>query len=426
MMLDVRIESLVFGGRGVGRVDGKAVFVPATAPGDIVRCRVVRDKKRYAEADLVEILTQSPLRRNPPCPVAGECGGCQWQHLPYDCQRQWKETIFRETLVRQAGIEGDRVIVAAPDEWGYRSRVQFKCRMTEKGFVIGFYRPSSHYVVDVDRCPITDNRLNDLLPDIRRVVGESPFAAQVPQADLGIGHDGLRRILFHFIGSDIHGFMRWLNEPANIFDASLFVQCGRKETLLQVYGEMDLRIQVGEPALTLGYGPGGFAQVNLVQNTRLVADLLAAARLTGKERVLDLFCGMGNFSLPLARVAAKVVGVEDFAPSIEKAQENARKNNIHNVVFYARPAAGAAIALSGSDGFDLVVLDPPRTGAYEVVKELVTLDIQRILYVSCDPPSLARDLQPLIHHGYTLEWSRPVDLFPQTFHTESLTLLARK
>jgi len=291
---------------------------------------------------------------------------------------------------------------------------------------MGFYRAGTHYVVDMARCPITDDRLNDLLPVLRSLLGNSAFANLIPQIDLAVGDDGRRRVVIHFLGSEPGTFCDWLKQPARKIEASLFVQSGRKETLRQVYGEEDLHIQVAEPPLTLGYGPGGFAQINLDQNRCLVAEVLAAAGLTGRERVLDLFCGMGNFSLPLARQAASVTGVEDFEPSINKARQNARANGIDNVRFFARPAEGALQALSQEVPFDLVVLDPPRSGAYGVAKELSALQVPRILYISCDPSTLARDLQPLLHHGYALAWSRPFDLFPQTFHTESLTLLVKE
>jgi len=219
----------------------------------------------------------------------------------------------------------------------------------------------------------------------------------------------------------------YLQPLVEVLGYSLFFQSGRKETLTRIVGEDDLHIfPTLSPKLRLAYGPGGFAQVNLNQNRDLVAAVMAAMETIRPKRVLDLYCGMGNFSLPLAFIADEVVGIEDHAPSIHKAGQNALANNLTNLSFYAEPAEGAAARHAQAGPFDLVVLDPPRTGAYPVVRELAALRPRYILYISCDPPTLARDLVPLLHNGYELQWSQPFDLFPQTYHTESVTLLELK
>lgn len=420
------IDALAYGGSGVGRLDGKAVFVPLTAPGDRIRCRIVQDRKRYAEAETVELIVPAPQRRRPPCPVFGDCGGCQWQHLPYDEQRRWKERIFAETLQRQAKI-GDSALlplVPAPDEWGYRSRAQFKCRQTEAGFVMGFYRRGTHYVIDVESCPIVVPRLNDVLALFRQWLPDSPCPHLVPQVDMETDDEGRVRVTVHALGAETAALAEYLRPLAEQAGISLFMQSGRKETLVRVCGEEDLHIlPLGAGSLRLAYGAGGFAQVNLEQNRQLVREVCCAAALTGGERVLDLYCGMGNFSLPLALQGGEVVGVENYAPAIEQAERNARTNGLTHTRFHARPAEAAIREVAAAKAFDLVVLDPPRTGAYEVVQELVRMRPRRIIYVSCDPPTLARDLVPLRHGGYEVVSARPFDLFPQTYHTESVTVL---
>lgn len=427
-MIELTIDTLAYGGSGVGRHDGKAVFVPLTAPGDRVCCRLVREKKNFAEAELEEILQPAPQRRPAPCPVFGTCGGCQWQHLPYAEQGQWKERLLGEALRRQAGVAAPVILplVPAPDEWGYRSRVQFKCRQTAGGFVMGFYRRGSHYVVDVHDCPITDRRLNAVLRLFRTWLPASPAPSEIPQVDLETGSDGQVRAVVHYLGSAPQALADYLRPLAEAARLALFLQSGRKSSLLAVTGPAELVIEVDEPPLHLAYGAGGFAQVNLAQNRALVAAVVTAAALTGQERVLDLYCGMGNFSLPLARRAAAVIGVEDYAPAIEQARHNASRNAVTGALFHAAPAEGAAARFGASGPFDLVVLDPPRTGAYPAIKDLLQVGAPRILYISCDPATLARDLQPLLHGGYELCWSQPFDLFPQTFHLESLSLLQRR
>lgn len=421
------IDSLAYGGNGVGRLDGKAIFVPLTAPGDRIRFRIVQDRKRYAEAEMVELLEPAPQRRQPPCPVFGACGGCQWQHLPYAEQSRWKERIFAETLQRQAKIDASllRPLAPAPEEWGYRSRVQFKCRQTEAGFVMGFYRRGSHYVIDVATCPIASPRLNEALRLFRQWLPDSPCPDRIPQVDCETDDEGKLRVTVHVLDDKWDVLSDYLRPLAESTGLSLFIQAGRKETLMRVCGEEDLHIlPLATEGLRLAYGAGGFAQVNLAQNRHLVREVRSVAALTGKERVLDLFCGMGNLSLPLALQAKEVAGVENYAPAIERAGHNASSNGLDNARFYARPAEEALGEFAAGAPFDLVILDPPRTGAYAVMKDLLRLRPQRIVYVSCDPPTLARDLVPLLHGGYSVISSRPFDLFPQTCHTESVTVLA--
>ena len=425
MSTALSVDALAHGGSGIGRCHGKAVFIPLTAPGDRVRCRPLKEKKSYIEAELVEILEPSALRRTPPCPVFGECGGCQWQHLDYAGQLAWKQRSFADFLSRRCGVAEERLLpaVPAPAEWHYRSRVQFKCRQTRHGFVMGFYRRASHFVIDVEHCPIAAAPLNMLLKSFRCWLAEAPNADQIPQVDMELDDEGAIRVVVHFIGRDLDPLVRHLMEASAGHAFSLFVQRGRKQSLQKLRGDADLHIRPAD-GLRLAYGPGGFAQVNLEQNRALVAAVLESARSTGTDRVLDLYCGMGNLSLPLARAAGPVTGVEEFAPAIDKARENAAANKLGNLSFFAASAENA-FSIVGADPFDLVVLDPPRTGARGLIKDLLQAQPRRILYVSCDPATLARDLLPLLHGGYRVDRARPFDLFPQTFHTESLTVLER-
>jgi len=428
MTVELTIDSLAFGGSGVGRLDGKAVFVPLTAPGDRIRCRIVKDKGRWAEAELVELIVPAPHRIPPSCPVFGRCGGCQWQHLPYDEQARAKAAIFSDLLVRQAGATAEVVlpIVSAPRPFGYRSRAQFKCHNSPRGFVLGFFRRGSHYVEDIVTCPLVAPTLNELLPGLRAAISATTVAERVPQIDLALDDDGARRAVVHVLPGAEKTIAAALEPFAREVKLALFLQVGRKEGMLPVCGAAELTIQCDEPALRLGYGPGGFAQINLEQNRALVTAALSVAQLQGGERILDLFCGMGNFSLPLARRCREVIGVEDYAPSIAQARQNAAANGIANVRFLARPAAGTLTELSAVAPFDLVFLDPPREGAFDVCRELQAVRPSRILYVSCDPATLSRDLKPLLHNGYRLVSSQPFDFFPQTHHIESLTVLEQR
>ena len=428
MIVELHIDSLAFGGNGIGRRDGKAIFVPLTAPGDRIRCRIVRDKGRWAEAELIEILSPAPERIIPPCPVFGRCGGCQWQFLPYGKQAQWKERIYRDLLQRQAGVAPENIlpIVAAPAPYAYRSRVQFKCTDTPQGFTLGYFRRGSHVVVGISACPLLPTALNRLIPLLKSAIDSSGVAGQIPRIDAGIDDRGRVRLVVHVLEPVATAVAKLLQPLAMQEDFALFVQSrGKEGGLKHIGGEEDLIINCDTPPLALAYKAGGFSQINLEQNRTLVNAVLSAAELQGTERVLDLYCGMGNFSLPLARRCAEVVGVEDYAPSIAQAKINAKQNGLHNIRFHARPAAGALRAYGQAAPFDLVVLDPPREGAKDLCSELIDLCPPRILYISCDPATQARDLQTLLHHGYRCLSAQPFDFFPQTHHIESLAILAR-
>jgi 23S rRNA (uracil1939-C5)-methyltransferase len=422
--IELTIERLAHGGRGVGRHQGKAVFVSTTAPGDHVRCQIVLEKKRYAEAELLEVITPSSDRRQPPCPHFPECGGCQWQHLTYAAQLRSKQTIFSDALVRTAQVDSGliRPILPAEDEWHYRCRAQIKCRLSADGFVTGFYRSGTHRVVPFASCPVLDDTLNTLLPRVREGLESFSRSDRVPQCDVCVDDNGQVVLIIHLIEGSLDALITAL-APLAATGVTLYVQSGRKDTL-QVLSEghpQQIRPQ-DDGRLALEFPPGGFVQVNLAQNRRLVAAALDGCRLTGRERVLDLYCGIGNFSLPLARKARQVTGVEAFAPAIDAARRNAVSNRLDNLQFHAKPAE-RYVQTVPSGAFDVVLLDPPRAGAYAVAKDLVRLQPERIVYVSCDPATLARDLQPLLHGGYRLESAQPVDMFPQTSHIEGVAVL---
>lgn len=424
----IDIDSLAYGGSGVGRMDGKAVFVPFTAPGDRARINLVRQKKNYAEGELVDLLRPSEQRRPAACPVFGHCGGCQWQHLPYSDQMQWKAEIFAQTLQRQAGIDPALVQppVAAPDEWHYRSRVQFKCRQTKDGFVIGFYRRRSHFVIDVEHCPIASAGINRILSLLRRELPQLCEPDRIPQVDVSEGDDGALRIVLHYRGQEQGRIVHELASLSQKAGTSVFLQPGGNEDLRRISGPDHLVVvPQRHPELKLEYAASGFAQVNLEQNRKLVEAVTGALPFNGKERVLDLFCGMGNFSLPLAGHVREVVGVEESPASIACGRRNARDNSVGNVVFHGRPATGALADLDAGDPFDLVLLDPPRQGAWDVARDIISVRPSHVLYVSCDPPTLGRDLNLLLQNGYRLIQTRAFDLFPQTHHMESLSILQK-
>ena len=426
-LLTVTIDALAYGGAGVGRSEGRAVFVPYTAPGDVVSCRVLRSKPRMLWAESEELRVEAPERVLPPCPLFGVCGGCHWQHLDYESQLSWKERLFADMLTRHAKVPENvfAPIVPSPVSFGYRQRMQFKCHVAPAGLCIGLYRGQSHFVVDAPQCLLAAPTINEALALLRARLADFAQTNRIPQMDISCDEEGVLRVLIHFLAEDSAALERHLKPLALERGWGLFVQCGRNETRHHVCGPSDLAIKPLENAhsLRLAYPAGSFAQINAAQNRRLVAELLETSALRGGEMVLDLFCGVGNLTLPLALRARRVVGVEGVEPAVTAARDNARANGIANAEFVAADANGA-FPLNMAK-VDVAVLDPPREGAAGAVKRLLELRPELICYVSCDPSTLARDLVPLQHGGYEVVRARAFDFFPQTFHIEGLVVLRR-
>jgi 23S rRNA (uracil1939-C5)-methyltransferase len=422
-MIDLQIENLVQGGRGVGRTEGKAVFVPYTLPGEQVRCHVTRSKKNYSEAELVAILEPSPQRQEPVCPVFSECGGCQWQHMSYPQQLTWKSQLFRESMLRAMPLSESlfQPIVASPNELNYRCRAQIKCRKTADGFVAGFYRAGSHFVVDIDQCPLLMPDLNRLFATIKPLFSQYAFAHRVPQLDLSVDDDGQLSLTVHSLDKGLSSLRELLSPVAKDLNCSVYVQKNRDVRLVELFAARQKRIRpLRDDSMQLQCPPAGFVQINLDQNRNLVADVLE--QVTAGSKVMDLYCGIGNFSLPISRIASSVVGIEGYAPAIESARENCQQLTIENIDFVVADA-NDGLGKYWGEGFDLVLLDPPRAGAFDVVKQLAVLQPQKIVYVSCDPMTLSRDVKHLLANGYQATLFRAYDMFPQTAHIEGMVVL---
>jgi 23S rRNA (uracil1939-C5)-methyltransferase len=350
--------------------------------------------------------------------------------VAYPQQLASKDQILRDQLIRNQLTTPNRVLPAAsaPDEWRYRNRVNFKCRHTHQDeFVIGFYRSGSHYVVDVDTCLLIHPHIQNTLELLRFELPRSPAPNAIPQVDVTSGDDGAIQLIVHVLPEAADLLHRWLSRRAKELNWNASLQSGRKTSLCHVHGETSQRVGFWPYGLELSVSPGGFAQVNSVQNENLVSNVLSCAKLSGQERVLDLFCGAGNFSLPLAQHAGQVVGVEAYGPAICDARANAKANQLTNVSFFEADAARALATTIDANDFDVVIIDPPRTGCYDVVNLLKQCQrLQKVIYISCNPGTLSRDLVPLIYGGFEVMSSQAFDLFPQTWHIESVTCLERQ
>jgi len=432
-MPNLTIDKLAFGGSGFGRLDGKACFVPYTAPGDSVDITVTKKRSSYLEAAVSRVVSPADCRVASRCPVFGVCGGCNWQHIQYEEQCRQKEQIFAETMWRIGRIGNDVIepMLAENEPYAYRQRVQLKLYKKDSRLFIGFYRHGSHYVVDLpeEGCAIARPEINAALCELRRIMSESPESDRIPQVDLSAGEDGSVTALFHYIGNDhasLRSFLASLHGSLDSISA-VFMQPGRKDSALPVFGPEKLSYTLPSATandLTMAYTVDSFSQVNFRQNRRMVDKVLSWVSSRSVNRVLDLFCGNGNFSLPLAGLADSVLGLESYGKSIELARYNALHNGITNTTFSCEDSSCGVASLAAKNIiFDLVLLDPPRTGADAVVREMHRLQPECLVYISCDPPTLGRDLALLQKTGFRVESVQPVDMFPQTYHLESVTLL---
>lgn len=430
----VTVERLVFQGDGLARLsDGRVIFIPYTAPGDVLEARVTEVRDDFVRADLVQVLGASALRTEPVCRFYGTCGGCQWQHIAYDGQREWKAQILRELLERVGKLR--EVPVAAPitpaGPWEYRARAQFKVSAGPRP-AIGFHQRQSHRIVDIDRCPLLDGRVNAVLrvlrgmrhptlpalfPGLREIwvavgtgTGEALVALFARMRDRSA-----IRMLFHRIRTEVPSLQGVVLLEGDPRQHPRFVDRHGHGALMEQVGDLRFRVDGTAFFQVSGLGAGTL--------TRLA---LEAAALTGRERVLDLYAGVGTFTAALARGAAEVVGIESSVPGAADAVYNLQANGCARARMVQTQVEQALPALAKEGPWDLVLLDPPRQGcSRRVLDDLVAMGIPRLIYVSCDPSTLARDLGLLAKSGYRCLGIQPVDLFPQTFHLEAVASLRR-
>ena len=431
--LQLRVNTLVYQGDGLGRYQGKAVFIPFTAPKDVVSCRIVEEKRSFLRGVAERVVIPSPLRVEPRCPHFTRCGGCQWQHLDYEAQLNAKREIFASALERNASVAKEVVgeIIPSPEEWGYRSRCLLRCKAEGGNNSIGFYSRKSREVVDVEKCPILRPELNRILSLIRQRLKDVVYLFSDVQME--VGDEGAPRVMVGASGLAKRGEGKRLFSKATEALREVAEAEGFSLLVRDFKGEVSILNQASEPQIkplhgsemTLKMDPLGFFQGNLDQNRNLVGLVLRLIDRflpnPSQARVLDLFCGMGNLSVPLATMCGEVVGVEAYPLAVDVAWRNARQNGVANVRFVKEKVASFLKSVQGE--FQAVVMDPPRIGAKRETPLVAGLRPKLVIYVSCDPMTLARDLRELISVGYKVVSSTPIDMFPQTFHIESVTAL---
>ena len=442
--LELSVEDLAFGGEGVGRADGYVVFVRGGLPGDRLRVRLTEARGRFGRAAIEEVLVAAPDRVAPPCPYFGRCGGCRLQHLAYPAQLAFKEKQVRDCLQRLGGI-GEvalRPILPAPEPYGYRNKMEFTIAGTPPAVGLHVFERYD-VVLDIERCLLQSDTMNALLDEFRRQVRDRALSVWDPHTERGLlrfvmmregRNTGEAMVNVVAAAPDVETLTPvaealHARAPAtasvvlNVNAKKASVAVGSEEHLL--WGREHITESLG--GVDFQVSANSFFQTNTRQAERLFGVVEAACELDGTETLLDLYAGTGAISLLLARRVRAVYGIEVAAAAVADAIRNARANNIDNCTFLAGEVRHVLPELMRQGvRASVVVADPPRAGFHpKALLALAALAPARIVYVSCNPSTLARDVADLVRHGYRLEWVQPVDMFPQTPHIEAVARLRR-
>lgn len=450
----IEIIDLSSNGEGIGRKEGMVVFVPESMPGDTVLAKITDVKKNFARGKVINIETSSPNRIDPLCPYSGECGGCDYQYIGYDAQLAFKEKWVFESLTRIGGIENPKVtdIISMDKPWRYRNKVQYSVGRVkgstkkQRGCDIGFYKKGSREIINCDTCLLQTEPAERIAKAIREYVKETKLPIYDEKTGTGVLRGlmvktafGTGEIMVVLVAADrkvpdlsllIDKIMEEIQCPYTLGSIVLNYNKGKGRTL----GNENILL-AGKPTIKdrlmgmyFEISPLSFYQVNPAQTEKLYSKVRKYASLTGSETVLDLYCGVGTIGLLLAQNANKVIGIESLKPAILDANRNATINGIVNAEFICGKAEEELPKLlEQGTCLDLVILDPPRAGCHPgLLNAVAAAKPEKIIYVSCDPATLSRDIKILTQQGYNFMEAQPVDMFPWTRHVETVVSLSHK
>jgi 23S rRNA (uracil1939-C5)-methyltransferase len=418
----LKIDSLAYGPYGIGRDKRRVILVPLTVPGDEVEVRVVEEKKNYAIGELSHLVKPSPLRLIPPCPYFDRCGGCPWQQVEYEGQLAAKEKIVVDSLQRIGRLDGFELfpILRSPKVDGYRRRIRLQ---TDDHKRLGFYRSSSHDLIEIESCLVADPQVDRHLGVARKWI--TGLRTGLKQVEMVVGDGEEQTVL---VGRAKGGFSP---EDDPLCSTLVAGHKGIRGIILsgpgwhRSWGRAKILIR-SDDDLVMEVDGDIFTQVNREGNNRLVGEILRWGEFGHQDRVLELYSGAGNLSLPVARRAMEVVAIDGNPHSVRNGKENGQLNRIENIRWLCSDVPKAVRGLVRDHvQFSKIVLNPPRSGAKGLEHELASLNADKILYVSCNPSTLARDLSALSKKGFSLTRVQPIDLFPHTFHVEALAEMVR-
>jgi len=431
--MTVTIESLDHEGRGIAHVEGKVIFIEGALPGEKVTYSVFKKKRSYEMATLGEVVHSSFMRVKPKCPHFGVCGGCSLQHLEESGQMAVKQRVLEDDLWHIGKVKAREILPAIHGEaWGYRQRARISVRnmSIKKGKVlVGFHEKRSSFVVDMQRCEVLPPHISALIVPLGELMQQISIRDHLPQIEIALGQEVnvlVLRILEPLSPAD----EVLLKDFADRYGVQFWTQTKGPDTVHPFY-PLDapaLNYTLPEFGITMPFKPTEFTQVNPTINRLLVRRAVALLDPQPGERIADLFCGLGNFTLPIARRGATAVGVEGSAAMVARAISNAAYNGLAERTEFRQADLFQATpqSLSALGRFDKMLIDPPRDGAAEVIKALAGQGPRRIVYISCNPATLARDAALLVHEqGYTLKAAGVANMFPHTAHVESIALFER-
>ena len=425
------IVSVTHDGRGIADVTGKKVFVAGALEGETVRFQRRKRRRNFDEAELLEVLDASPSRIEPRCAVFGTCGGCSLQHVSDADQRAIKARALADNLERIGKVTPANWLdpIHATDGWHYRRRARLAVKdVPAKGRVlVGFRESHAPYVCDMHRCEVLAKPIDGLIDPLSDLIGGLSIRARLPQVEVAVA-DNVSSLVFRVLDPPTDGDLAALRAVANRYQVQVALQPGGPDSVEMLAGNVPLNYSLPAFSVDIEFRATDFVQVNSEVNREMVCRAIDLLEVTVEHRVLDLYCGIGNFSLPLARRAAHVLGVEGEVQQVARARLNAGRNAIENCEF--RQADLAAIDGSESwlrEGWDRVLLDPARSGAQELVSVIDRTGTERLVYVSCHPGTLSRDAGHLVHDkGFALEAAGIIDMFPHTGHVESIAVFQKR
>lgn len=426
----VTIDKLTHEGRGLAYIDGKPAFIDGALPGETVNIKIRKKKSKYLEGFVTEIRQASEDRITPPCPHYWQCGGCQLQHMGPNDQLNLKQTTLLEHL-QQYGLTQPKKILSpiTGPYWGYRRKARLGAKyVAKKGRLLLGFREKHNpgYINDNQTCLVLTQKLGPKIDWLADRLNQTSIRDAIPQIEVSDGDDGLALIIRH-LAIPSNDDLTILTAIGKESGCKIYLQPGKPDTMHKLYpktSDIEQYYELPNQNIKLYFHPLDFIQINSTINQKLVTKALELLEIDNSDQVLDLFCGLGNFSLPMAQKAQSVIGIEGDADMVERAQNNAEINRIDNARFQTGDLD--SLKLSPSLHANKVLLDPPRTGAENAVLELIEFLPERILYISCNSATLARDAGHLVHKYYTMSAAGVVDMFPHTRHVECIALFERR